>query len=97
MTAKEKASAILNTIAEQAKNKWGEEWLAEIVRTYCEIEEKEEGSRMRIKPVNRRGQILRAFQEGSTTLPTLCRLAEAVGINLKLELISKKTLYQLTA
>jgi len=82
MNAEDKARAILSTIAQEAKAKWGDKWQAELVRAYCEIESKETGEV--VKPVNRRKQIVRSFEEGTATLESLCRIAEAVGVEVEL-------------
>ncbi len=89
MNAAEKAQAIMDAIAEEAQIKWGDRWQVELVRAYCEIESQETGEE--VKPVNRRGQLMRTFEEGTTTLVTLCRIAEAFGIEFELSVIQRRT------
>ncbi len=89
MNAAEKAQAIMDAIAEEAQIKWGDRWQVELVRAYCRIESRETGEE--VKPVNRRGQLIRAFEEGKTTLESLCRIAEAVGIEFELSVIQRRT------
>lgn len=84
-----KAQAIMDTIAEEAKAKWGDKWQAELVRAYCEIESRETGET--VKPVNRRKQIVRSFDKGTATLESLCRIAQAVGIEFELSVIERRT------
>ena len=88
MNAEDKARTILDAIAQEAQAKWGDKWQAELVRAYCEIESRETGET--VKPVNRRKQIVRSFDEG-TTLESLCRIAEAVGIEFELTVIERRT------
>ncbi|MBD2019240.1 hypothetical protein H6F43_03465 [Leptolyngbya sp. FACHB-36] len=83
MTSEQQAKAILQAIAAEAQVKFGDDWQADLVRAYCQIEQAETGNEKAI-PVNRRGQILRAFSEGNTTLETLCRLAQAVGVEFEM-------------
>jgi DNA-binding phage protein len=83
MKSSEQASAILQAIADEAKQKFGADWQPALVRAYCDIEQAEK-SNAKATPVNRRGQILRAFEEGTATLETVCRLAQAVGIEFEL-------------
>lgn len=90
MNAETKARAILSTILRESRAKWGDKWQGEIVRAYCEIESRETGET--VKPVNRRKQIIRSFDEGSTTLESLCRIAEAVGIEIELAITEKRKL-----
>jgi len=89
MNAAEKAQAIMDAIAEEARIKWGDRWQAELVRAYCQIESRETGEE--VKPVNRRKQIVRSFEEGTATLESLCRIAEAVGIEFELSVIQRRT------
>jgi len=89
MTSTEQAKAILQAIAEEAGQKWGESWQNHLIRSYCEIERAETGNE-KATPVNRRGQLLRSFSEGNTTLETLCRLAQAVGIEFELVVTRKQ-------
>jgi NTP pyrophosphatase (non-canonical NTP hydrolase) len=89
MASADKAQAIMNAIAEEAQAKWGEDWQAQTVRAYCDVETQETGET--VKPVNRRKQIIRSFDEGAITLESLCRLAEAVGIEFELTVIERRT------
>ncbi len=82
MNSAGKARAILSAISQEAEAKWGKDWQIQIVRAYCEVESQDTGEE--VKPVNRRKQVLRAFEEGNCTLESLCRLATATGIDLEL-------------
>lgn len=90
MKSDEQSRAILQAIADEAQQKFGADWQPDLVRAYCEIEQQETGNEKAI-PVNRRGQILRAFEEGNATLETVCRLAQAVGIEFELSITRKET------
>jgi hypothetical protein len=79
MNSSDKAKAILQAIATEAQTMWGEDWVKNLVRKYCEIESQETGEE--IKPVHRRSQIVRAVETGAVTLETLIRLAECVGMS----------------
>jgi hypothetical protein len=79
MDSVEKAKAIMQAIAAEAQVIWGEDWLKEIVRKYCELESLETGET--VKPVKRRSTIVRALDTGAITLETLIRLANCVGMN----------------
>ena len=70
--------AILERIKARAIARWSEErWQSNLVREYCNIalENGEENA----TPVNRRGQIVRAFEVGSCSVDTLIMLAASVG------------------
>ncbi|NMF85056.1 hypothetical protein [Nodosilinea sp. P-1105] len=67
--------------------RWGaEDWLKEIVREYVRIEKEQAESEdtEKITPVNRRSQILRAFETGNCRLDTVMLLAESVGCQFQL-------------
>ncbi len=51
-TSAKQSRAIFDTIATEAENRWGDRWVANLVRRYCEIESMETGEE--VKPVNRR-------------------------------------------
>ncbi|NJR63182.1 MAG: hypothetical protein HC769_33025 [Cyanobacteria bacterium CRU_2_1] len=82
MGSREQAANIINTIASQAQAVWGDRWIAELVRRYCEIESIESGKG--IKPVQRRSQLVRALEEKTCELTTLMRLLQATGIEIEL-------------
>ena len=67
--------------------RWGaEDWLKEIVREYVRIEKEQADPEdtEKITPVNRRSQILRAFETGNCRLDTAMLLAESVGCQFQL-------------
>jgi hypothetical protein len=78
MNSKDRAAKIIDKIGERAREQWGDYWQAELVKAYCLIESEESGKL--VKPVARRSQILRVFQTQATTLETVIRLGEAVGL-----------------
>jgi hypothetical protein len=78
-----KKEQIIAAIQVKAKKLWGEEWLTFLVRAYCQLESAEAGRI--IKPVNRRSQIVRAIETGSPSLPSLLRLLEAVGLEIRVQ------------
>lgn len=88
MTSKEQAKALIDAISQEAQTKWGKEWIATLVRAYCEIESQETGKL--IKPIQRRSQLVRALEEGNTTLETLMRLTKAVEATIALTFIRKE-------
>lgn len=71
---------IIAAIAAEAQRLWGEDWVACLVRAYCQIESRQSGKA--IKPVARRSQIVRSLREGGLTLPSLIRLLQAVGLEI---------------
>lgn len=82
-----RSAAILNAIKDRAISRWGaEDWLKEIVREYVRIEKEqaEPEDIEKITPVNRRSQILRAFESGNCRLDTAMLLAESVGCQFQL-------------
>ena len=89
MNSEEQAKALIEAISQEAQSKWGDDWIAALVRAYCEIESEEVGKL--IKPPQRRSQLGRVFEEGNTTLPTLMRLIKAVEAELHLTFIRKET------
>lgn len=88
MNSEEQAKAIIEAIQSEAQQKWGEDWLASLVRAYCEIESQETGKL--IKPVARRSQIARTLEASSATLPVLLRLIAAVGGSLEMTITRKE-------
>lgn len=82
MDSKAQAAKIIDAIATQAQALWGDKWLAELVKQYCEIETAESGRE--IKPVQRRSQIARSLEEKACEITTLMRLLAAVRIELEL-------------
>lgn len=88
MTSEQQAKAVIQAISQEAQSKWGEDWIASLVRAYCEIESQESGKL--IKPVQRRSQLVRAIEEGNPTLETLLRLCRAVNAELQLIFIRKE-------
>jgi len=71
---KSSSGDVLEAIKRRAIARWGEEkWLLNLVREYVRLEGGD------VKPVQRRSQIVRAFETGSCTLETAMLLAAAVG------------------
>jgi DNA-binding phage protein len=83
MTSAEQASAMVQAIAQTAQEKWGEDWLPNLVREYAQIEQQETGNQ-KATPVNRRSQIVTVLSEGNPRTETLVRLATAVGAEVQL-------------
>lgn len=90
MNSEQQAKSIIEAISREAKARWGDDWIAELVRAYCEIESAEVGEL--IKPQKRRSQIERSMKTHSATLPTLIRLTKAVGIEIELTITEKRKL-----
>jgi hypothetical protein len=76
MHSADKSKAIVQAIASEARTIWGDNWIKEIVRKYCELESLETGNE--VIPPRRRSTIVRAFDTGAITLETLIRLATCV-------------------
>lgn len=74
--------ALLDAIAAEAQKLWGEDWFAELVRRYCEIEAEMTGT----KPLarTRRSSLERAIKTGGCSLETGCWLAAAIGAELQM-------------
>lgn len=68
---------ILEAIQRRAIDRWGDRWIAELVKAYVQIAiaNGDEGATV----VKRRPQIERAFKSGGCTLDTAIALAAAVG------------------
>jgi hypothetical protein len=76
MNADEKVAAVIDAIAQAARHRWGEKYLASLVRAYVELEGGD------ATPKNRRTMVLRALENKSCMSATLFRMAEAVGISI---------------
>lgn len=76
---KARTKAIVQAIADEAQVIWGDNWLREIVREYCEMESLEFGETVRTN--TRRSTIVRALDTGAITLETLIRLADCVSMS----------------
>lgn len=87
-TSEEQAKALIEAISQESQAKWGDNWIASLVRAYCEIESQEIGKL--VKPVQRRSQLVRSLEEGNPTLETLLRLIKAVEGELSLTFIRKE-------
>jgi len=74
-----RTKAMVEAIADEAQVIWGENWLREIVKAYCERESLEFGET--ISPNTRRSTIVRALSTGAITLETLIRLADCVSMS----------------
>ncbi|KAM3112765.1 hypothetical protein [Phormidesmis sp. 146-33] len=88
MTSAEQAKAIVDTIAQAAKDKWGDDWISNLVREYCRLEREETGNE-KATPVNRRSQVLTAL-EGHPRADTLVRLAKAVDAEIQIVVIRRE-------
>lgn len=76
------SKAILEAIQRRAMERWGDKWMAELVKAYVKIaivhgDEK-------ATSVNRRPQIERLFESGTCTLEKAIWLAAAVGCRFQL-------------
>jgi len=73
-------SNILQAIQSRAEQKWGDRWMANLVREYVEIiKERGYEKDQNATTVNRRPHLERAFKTGGCTLDTAIALAAAVG------------------
>lgn len=73
---------IVDAIATEAQAIWGDDWFAELVRQYCELEGRMTGSKPPAK--SRRSTLERAIQTGNTTLETTTWLAACVNAEVQL-------------
>lgn len=78
MLSSNRTKAIVQAIADEAQVIWGENWLREIVRKYCELESLETGET--VKTITCRSTVVRALDTRAITLETLIRLADCVGM-----------------
>lgn len=76
MTPSEAAARQLNLIKATAIERWGDRWLAEIVKTYSHI--------TNANPQTRYRTVQRMFENGDCRLSTLNALLEAIDCKLKL-------------
>lgn len=76
------AREILEAIQRRSTDRWGEKWLAELVKAYVKIAIA--NGDKKASTARRRPQIERAFEVGSCTLTTLIWLAAAVDCQLQL-------------
>jgi hypothetical protein len=73
---------VLDAIARRASDRWGEKWVAELVKAYVKIAIANGDDKA--TPVNRRPQIERAFATGGCTLEKAIWLAAAVDCRFQL-------------
>ncbi len=73
---------ILDAIQRHATERWGQKWMAELVKAYVKIAIANGDETA--TPVNRRPQLERAFKVGTCTLDTAILLAAAVGCRFQL-------------
>jgi hypothetical protein len=73
---------IMDAIAKEAEQIWGEDWFVQLVRRYCEIEGEITGTTPTAK--SRRSTIERVLETGSGNVDTLVWLAAAVSAELQL-------------
>jgi hypothetical protein len=74
---------ILNDIKEQAIKLWGEKWLTELTRQYNHLFNAEGDTNEAYR--NKRSQIQRSFDGGGITLKNVMRLAECVGVTIRIK------------
>lgn len=77
---------VLDAIARRAADRWGEKWIAELVKAYVKIAIANGDEKA--TPINRRPQIERAFESGGCTLEKAIWLAAAVGCRFQLSCIT---------
>jgi predicted RNA-binding Zn ribbon-like protein len=77
---------ILEAIQRRAIARWGEKWVAELVKAYVQIAIAKGDAEATV--VKRRPQIERAFKTGSCTLDTAIALAAAVGCRFQMACVS---------
>jgi hypothetical protein len=75
-----KMKSIAQIVEQAAIDRWGKDYMAELVREYCRLENLETppGSKP-CTPKNRRSLVARFFDKHNCTGDTLFRLLEAVG------------------
>lgn len=73
---------ILDAIAQRAIDRWGDKWVAELVKSYVKIAIANGDEKA--TSVNRRPQIERALESGNCTLEKAIWLAAAVGCRFQL-------------
>lgn len=73
---------ILEVIQRRAIDRWGEKWVAELVKAYVKIAVANGDEKA--TSVNRRPQIERALESGSCTIEKAIWLAAAVGCRFQL-------------
>lgn len=73
---------IVDAIAQEAQKIWGEDWFAQLVRQYCEVEGQVTGETPSAKA--RRSTIERALETGKTTLETATWLAACINAEMQL-------------
>lgn len=73
---------ILEVIQRRAIDRWGEKWVAELVKAYVRIANANGDDKA--TAINRRPQIERAFETGSCTIEKAIWLAAAVGCRFQL-------------
>jgi len=81
MKMRKTAGNLIDAICQEAQTRWGEQWIAGLTRTYCQIETAETGKS--IKSVDRRSQIERIIRTKAVTLATLLRMVEAIDGEIK--------------
>jgi hypothetical protein len=73
---------ILNVIQRRAMDRWGEKWMAELVKAYVKVANANGDEKA--TAINRRPQIERMFEAGSCTLDKAIWLAAAVDCRFQL-------------
>jgi hypothetical protein len=81
-----KGTDILEAITRRASDRWGEKWIAELVKAYVKVAIANGDEKA--TTINRRPQIERALKAGSCTLDTAIWLAAAVGCRFQMSCTS---------
>jgi DNA-binding phage protein len=79
---------LLNLVRDTAQEKWGDRWMAETVRAYCEVAQRHGDQTATV--TRRRPSLERAFKNGSCTVDTLLNLFDAVGLQMRIIKISQQ-------
>ena len=74
-------SDLLDLVQSVAQEEWGEKWMANLVRRYCEISQAQGDLAATVS--RRRPQIERVFKSRSCSVATLLLLFSAVGLQIR--------------
>jgi hypothetical protein len=80
--------AILERIKQRATERWGDKWIANLVRAYVSIAHSQGDEKA--TTVNRRPHIERVFENGSCNADTLIMLAAAVGCRFQMVCVTEE-------
>jgi len=74
----EKMNTVAATLQQAARNRWGDDFIAPLVREYCRLENLESApGSTPATPKNRRSYVVRFFEGHNCTAQVLLRIAEA--------------------